>query len=224
MQNTPLDWYRGLPLVTRTYVTFCFITSSLTTMDMISAFHLYFNLNKILQGQIYRLVTPFVYFGDFSLDFAFSMYFTIRYLRSLEESSFSNRTLDFLWLILYGAFSTLLIAPFLKENFLSRSLTFMVIYIWGRKNPHMTLSLLGLLTFKAPYVAFVLCGMSLLFGQPLGLNFIGHFYFYMDDIFPQVADLRRWKKRNYLRAPKILKDLVQGRRREPEVEEIVMET
>ena len=56
------------------------------------------------KGQVWRLFTNFLFFGTFSLDFLFHMYFLVRYCRSLEEGSFRGRTADFVWMIMFGVF------------------------------------------------------------------------------------------------------------------------
>lgn len=82
--------------------------------------------------QVWRLVTNFMFFGLFSLDFLFHMYFvyvalgdawvlltylqqfltelmvvfimsSVRYCRLLEEGSFRGRTADFVYMLLLGA-------------------------------------------------------------------------------------------------------------------------
>jgi Derlin-2/3 len=79
------------------------------------------------------MLTTFLFFGVFSLDFLFHMYFLVRYCWYLEDSSrFRGRTGDFVWLLLCGASSMTVMAPFIGVHFLGSSLTFMMVYIWGR--------------------------------------------------------------------------------------------
>jgi hypothetical protein len=43
---------------------------------------LYFNLDLILyHGEVWRLATNFLYFGNFSIDFIFHMFFLVRYCK-----------------------------------------------------------------------------------------------------------------------------------------------
>lgn len=73
-------------------------------LDVVDPLHLYFNLKQIISGrQVWRLVTNFLYFGDFSIDFVFHMFFLVRYCRMLEEGSFRGRTSDFFFMLLLGA-------------------------------------------------------------------------------------------------------------------------
>jgi hypothetical protein len=91
--------------------------------------------------QFWRLFTNFFFFGaKFSLEFLFHMFFLVQYCRSLEEGSFRGRTADFFYMILFGATLLLFIAPFAQMVFLGSSLTFMMVYIWARRNPFGTMN------------------------------------------------------------------------------------
>ena len=57
-------------------------------------------------SQLWRLFTPFLYFGTFSFNFLFNMIFTYRYCRMLEEGSFRGRTADFVFMFLFGCVTT----------------------------------------------------------------------------------------------------------------------
>ncbi|RHY77059.1 hypothetical protein DYB30_007186 [Aphanomyces astaci] len=102
--NDPLEWYYEIPIISRLYLTGAFLTTVACALELISPFSLYFNFNLIFyRGQVWRLVTNFLFFGLFSLDFIFHMYFLVRYSRMLEEGSFRGRTADFLYMLLLGA-------------------------------------------------------------------------------------------------------------------------
>jgi len=93
----PLEqWYMEIPVVTRVYLTLVALTSFACTLDIIKPIQLYFNWNLILHNhEIWRLITSFLYFGNFSIDFIFHMFFISRYSRMLEEGSFRGRTADY---------------------------------------------------------------------------------------------------------------------------------
>merc|ERR1712188_291706 len=89
------DWYKEMPIVTRTYLTLAFATTVLCSLDVISPFTVYFNLQLITQKmQLWRVVSNFFFFGNLGLDFLFHMFFLSRYCRLLEEGSFRSRTAD----------------------------------------------------------------------------------------------------------------------------------
>ena len=70
-------WYMETPVVSRVYLTAAVLTTAACALDLVSPFSLYFNLSLVKQGQVWRLFTNFVYFGSFSLDFLFHMYFLV---------------------------------------------------------------------------------------------------------------------------------------------------
>ena len=68
-----------IPPISRLYLTGAFLTTAACAVDIISPFSLYFNWDLVfVQGQIWRLVTSYLFFGVFSIDFLFHMYFLVR--------------------------------------------------------------------------------------------------------------------------------------------------
>ena len=174
-------------------------------MDLISPFSVYFNTKLIFRGELWRLVTNFLYFGSLNLDFIFHMFFLSRYCRLLEEGSFRGRTADFFFMLLFGATLLTIIAPFVNIQFLGTSLTFMMVYVWGRRHQHVQMSFLGLFNFTAPYLPWVLLIFSVMLGSSplvdlLGMV-VGHIYFFFEDVYPVVSG------RRLLRTPGVIKAL-----------------
>lgn len=154
-----------------------------------SPFKLYFDARAIcVKLQLWRLITNFFFFGPFGLDFLFHMFFLVRYSRLLEEGSFRMRSADFLFMLLFGAGCMTLWAPFLNIQFLGSSLTFMMVYVWGRRNESVRMSFLGVFQFTAPYLPWVLLAFSVLLGNSpttdlLGIG-AGHLYYFFEDVYP----------------------------------------
>nr|CCA13929.1 Der1like family putative [Albugo laibachii Nc14] len=210
--NDPLEWYYDIPIISRLYLTGCFLTTASCALDLISPFSLYYNFNLIFyKGQVWRLVSNFLFFGLFSLDFLFHMYFVVRYCRLLEEGSFRNRPADYVYMLLFGAALMILVAPFVSVHFLGSSLTFMMVYIWGRRNSDVRMSFLGLFPFTAPYLPWVLLSFSIALGNSATTDligiFVGHTYYFLEDIYPSIAAIRGWKIKRPLTTPRILKYL-----------------
>jgi Derlin-2/3 len=201
------QWYMDIPVVSRTYLTASFMTTAACALDVVSPFSLYFNSGLIFyKGQFWRIITNFLFFGLFSLDFLFHMYFLVRYCWYLEDSSrFRGRTGDFVWMLFIGAFIMTCLAPFISVHFLGSSLTFMMVYIWGRLNPNQRMSFLGLFPFTAPYLPWVLLIFSVLLGNPVTIDLVGiavgHTYYFFDFIFPVVAELRGWRMKRIIKTP-----------------------
>ena len=128
------------------------------------------------------------------LDFLFHMFFLARYCRLLEEGGFRGRSADFLWMLLFGASLLTCAAPFVPIQFLGSSLTFMMVYVWGRRNAAVHMSFLGLFTFSAPYLPWVLLACSWLLGSSplvdaLGIG-AGHSYYFLADVYPRLTGRR----------------------------------
>jgi len=205
----PLEWYNEIPVVSRAYLTGSFLTTAACALDLVSPFSLYFNFKLIFyRGQVWRLITNFLFFGTFSLDFLFHMYFLVRYCRLLEEGSFRGRTADFVYMLLFGWVFMTAVAPFVSVHFLGSSLTFMMVYVWGRRNEYVRMSFLGLFPFTAPYLPWVLLSFSVMLGNSATIDItgivVGHCYYYLEDILPQIAEIRGWRTRKLLKTPSIL--------------------
>lgn len=222
----PWQWYSEIPIVSRCYLTASFITTAACALDFVSPFSLYFNFGLIVyKGQAWRLITNFLFFGLFSWDFLFHMYFLVRYCRLLEEGTdFRGRTGDFTWMLILGASLMILVAPFVSVHFLGSSLTFMMVYIWGRRNEHVRMSFLGLFPFTAPYLPWVLLTVSVLLGNPATIDLIGiavgHIYYFLEFVYPIIADIRGWHLRRIIKTPMILHHIC-GTIRHPQAPRVV---
>lgn len=84
-------WILTIPLITRAWFLAIITTSILSTLGIVSKTNLVFIPNKILSGEIWRLFTSFLYFGDLSIELILNLWFIIRSYRFLEES-FTTRT------------------------------------------------------------------------------------------------------------------------------------
>lgn len=180
-----------IPVVSRVYLTGAFLTTAACAVDIISPFSLYFNWDLVFsQGQIWRLATSYMFFGTFSVDFLFHMYFLVRscwsmgsfgccpsrykahrcslffpltrphpqvkYSRMLEEGEFRMQTAKYVWMLLFGIFQISVVASYTNVHFLGSALTFMMAYVWGRRNEHIEMSFLGFIHFNAPYLPWVM--------------------------------------------------------------------
>lgn len=201
------DWYKQLPPVTRAYITLSFLTTAGCALEVISPFNIYFNARLIFQkGEVWRLLTTFLFFGSLGLDFVFHMFFLIKYSKSLEEGSFRGRSADFLWMLLIGGAVLICCAPFVNIQFLGSSLTFMMVYVWARRHQYVNLSFLGIFTFTAPYLPWVLLAFSVVLRSSPVVDLMGmlagHAYYFLEDVYPRMAHGRR-----PLRTPGLLKAL-----------------
>jgi Derlin-2/3 len=175
----------------------------LQTLDLVSPLKLYLNWSLVIQRmQLWRLFTTFFFFGPLSLDWLFHMFFLQRYLRMLEINSFRGRTADLVYMLMFGASLLLAISPLTSIVFLGPSLTFMMVYVWARRNSRQVMNFLGVLSFRAPYLPWVLLLFSFVIGSPPSMDLLGvlagHVYYYMADIYPAMAGLRLLKTPAFL--------------------------
>eukprot|EP00295_Goniomonas_pacifica_P000982 CAMPEP_0175816538 /NCGR_PEP_ID=MMETSP0107_2-20121207/6547_1 /TAXON_ID=195067 ORGANISM="Goniomonas pacifica, Strain CCMP1869" /NCGR_SAMPLE_ID=MMETSP0107_2 /ASSEMBLY_ACC=CAM_ASM_000203 /LENGTH=243 /DNA_ID=CAMNT_0017128641 /DNA_START=8 /DNA_END=739 /DNA_ORIENTATION=+ len=185
------SWYMEIPPITRWYLTLAVFTTAACFFDIISPFTIYLNYKLVYEKlEIWRLFTNFFFFGMPNLDFLFHMFFLVRYCRLLEEGSFRGRKADFFWMLMFGSSLMLLIAPFISIPFLGYSLTFLMVYVWGRRDQGQQMGFLSLFYFRAPYLPWVLLGFSMLLGGSpvvdlLGM-LVGHVYYYFEDVAPNL--------------------------------------
>ena len=78
----------------------------------------------------------------------------------LEESAASVG--HFSWMLAYTSITLLTIAPLFSQAFLGTTLSSTFVYIWSRRNPDTRLSFLGVLTFKAPWLPWVLIAFNVI--------------------------------------------------------------
>jgi len=141
-----------------------------------------------MSQQYWRLLTTFLYFGPFSIDLLFHVYFLQRYSRLLEESS-GRSPAHFSWLLLYAMMSLILLSPFVSMPFLGHPLSSTLVYIWSRRNPDTLMSFLGFFVFGAAWLPWVLIGISFVVhgtipkDELLGVV-LGHIWYFFNDVYP----------------------------------------
>ena len=73
---------------------------------------------------------------------------------------------------------------------MSNSLSFAMIYYWGRKSKNTIVNIAGLFNIRAPYLPWFYLMLSILldvdYKQDILGMFVGHFYFYFKDILPRI--------------------------------------
>lgn len=206
------QWIKDFPPITRMYMAGALLTTAACALELLTPFQLFFSYPLIVYShQYWRLITSFFFFGSrFSIDFLFHMFFLVRYCRGLEEGSFHGRTADFAYLMIFGSTIISLIAPIVNLRFLGEPLTFMMVYIWSRRNPFARLNFLGLFTFTAPYLPWVLLAFAFLLENQGFMdnhamsNFIGimvgHMYYFLEDVYPLMIPSRK----RLLKTPRFL--------------------
>lgn len=116
----------------------------------------------------------------------------------------------FVWMLLFGVvcIAGLVASHFSHLHFLGNALTFMMTYVWGRRNPDVRMAFLGFITFHAPYFPWVMLTFSALLGQSITMDVIGivvgHLYYFLEYVYPVMAEVRGWKWRRLMEPPLVL--------------------
>jgi hypothetical protein len=76
-------------------------------------------------------------------------------------------------MLLFGGVLLTCLAPFVSIEFLGSSLTFMMVYVWGRRHQYVNLSFLGIFNFTAPYLPWVLLAFSVMLGSSPKVDLLG---------------------------------------------------
>ena len=104
------NWFFRIPPITRSYITLLISTTLATHLKFVTKFDLFFNWSLIYQQhQYWRLITTFLYFGQFSLDFVFQIHFVLMYCQQLEQDCYRGRRSDFAYFLFLSAIGIIVI-------------------------------------------------------------------------------------------------------------------
>ena len=112
-------------------------------------------------------------------------------------------------MLLFGIVNISWLASFSTNlHFLGHALTFMMTYVWGRRNEDVKMVFLGFLQFNAPYLPWVMLTFSALLGHSITMDLIGicvgHIYYYLEWVYPTMAEIRGWRVRRITEPPVVL--------------------
>ncbi|EOA17234.1 hypothetical protein CARUB_v10005507mg [Capsella rubella] len=207
--SSPGEYYNSLPPITKAYGTLCFFTTVAKQLGLLSPAYIALLPELVIkQFQIWRLVTTFFYLGGFSINFGIRLLMIARYGVLLEKGPFERRTADFLWMMIFGSFTLLVLSviPFFWTPFLGVSLVFMLLYLWSREFPNANISLYGLVTLKAFYLPWAMLALDVIFGSPIMPDLLGiiagHLYYFLTVLHPLATG------KNYLKTPKWVNRIV----------------
>mmetsp|Transcript_27878 Transcript_27878/g.42241 ORF Transcript_27878/g.42241 Transcript_27878/m.42241 type:complete len:258 (-) Transcript_27878:133-906(-) len=192
VENTPEQWYKSLPLLTRIGLTAIFITTVIAQVGILdpSLFFLHWPtvLNKL---QVWRLLTSVIFFGQFSFQFLFQMYFFTSFSSKLEQNEIFNQPGDYLFffiviILLLDVVSLVLSWPG-GLPMLGPSFVFAILYYWSRREPYANLSFFSF-TIKGYQFPFALIFFQLLIGGNIWMDLLGlaagHIFYFLKEVVP----------------------------------------
>ena len=183
------------PKITKILIISSFATSILVWSGLISTLDIYLNYTLIIkQFQIWRILTTFLYFGEFNLSLILHMYIFFRDSKILERKIFHGISADYLYFLLFCMVLLLILSPFTKSIFLSSSFNFAMMYYWGRKSKTTNVEFMGVFTFRAPYLSIFYLLISFLLGYEYreliyGI-IVGHIYYFGKEILPRIKGVK----------------------------------
>ncbi|KAG5547360.1 hypothetical protein RHGRI_013145 [Rhododendron griersonianum] len=184
-------WYNSLPPVAKAYGTLCLIFTTAYQFGLYHPAYIMLVYERVFKHlEVWRPITCFFFLGPFSVNFGIRLLMIARYGVQLENGPFQRRTADFLWMMLFGAFTLLALSaiPGLWSPFLGVSLVFMLLYVWSREFPNANISIYGLVTLKAFYLPWAMLGMDVIFGSPLLPDLLGiiagHLHYFLTVLHP----------------------------------------
>jgi len=170
------------------------MTTVLVETGFLTSYKLAFLPDSILKGEIWRLVTPFIFFGGFSFPFVMNLFFLVIYSNEYETNAYSTTpgvlqgsTADYVFTLMVCALGLLVIGYSFGFFFLGSSLVFSILYLWSKRNMEAQRSFWGF-RIKGAYLPFVLMAFSMLMGQPpisdaAGLA-AGHVLYFLVEVLP----------------------------------------
>ncbi|XP_065848635.1 derlin-1 [Euphorbia lathyris] len=189
--SSPGEYYQSLPPISKAYGTLCLLFTVVYQLGILEPVHVALIYKLVFyRFQVWRLFTNFFFLGKFSINFGIRLLMIARYGVQLEKGPFDRRTADFMWMMIFGAFSMLLLSaiPIFWTPFLGVSLVFMILYVWSREFPNAQINLYGLVTLKAFYLPWAMLALDVIFGSPLMPDLLGilagHLYYFLTVLHP----------------------------------------
>ncbi|KAL5768714.1 hypothetical protein ACOSQ2_015497 [Xanthoceras sorbifolium] len=207
--STPAEFYKSLPPISKAYGTLCLAVTVAVKLKLLDFTLIALDYRLVFfHFQVWRLITNFFCLGPFSINFGIRLLMIARYGVNLEKGPFERRTADFLWMMIFGALSLLVVSaiPIFESDFLGISLVFMLLYVWSREFPNAQINIYGLVALKAFYLPWAMLALDVLFGSPPVPDFLGiiagHLYYFLTVLHPLATG------KNLLRTPKLVHKLV----------------
>ncbi|XP_056692923.1 derlin-1 isoform X2 [Spinacia oleracea] len=115
-------WYQSLPPISKGYGTLCLLVTTASQLSVLNPYYIALLYGRVFKNfEVWRLFTNFFFLG-FSINFGIRLLMIARYGVQLEQGPFQRRTADFLWMMIFGAFSLLgnKIQAFIKTAFIAK--------------------------------------------------------------------------------------------------------
>ncbi|CAO3607973.1 unnamed protein product [Cunninghamella blakesleeana] len=221
VRNEFLNWYNGLPPVTKNLLSLTIVFTVLPACQLIQYSSLDLNWPFVTHKfQIWRLFTNF-FTGSISIPFVFNLYFLYTYSHKLELEVYQGQTADYIYFILISCTGQLFLDRFYRNlRILSGGLIPSIMYLWSKHYADQEVVFMFGFRFKAIFLPWVMVGYEYIasgghvpFPTIYGIA-ASHLYYYFKYIRPSQGG------GHYLNTPRFLTRLfppTTGARRIPGV-------
>mmetsp|Transcript_3588 Transcript_3588/g.7422 ORF Transcript_3588/g.7422 Transcript_3588/m.7422 type:complete len:214 (+) Transcript_3588:54-695(+) len=200
---------KTFPPITRLYLLISVIANFLVFINFMNPMQIFLNFQLVFyKFNVWRLFSHAFFFGRAGVKTFFYIFFFSRYSKALESLSFQGRGADYLYLLFSGNSILLLLKLFVSEaNFLGPGLTFMIVYIWGKKNAQHQINLINMFHIKGSSLPLVLMITSWFLRQKtlkfdiMGIM-AGHIYYYIEEVYPRLSGGQK-----IIKTPDVFKEL-----------------
>jgi len=183
----------SFPPITRAYLIFSITANICCFINIIKPMDLFLNFQLVFYHlNLWRLFSHIFFFGKIGLKAIFYIFFFARYSKALESFSFHGKKFVYLYLLFTGNSMMLLLKLFVPEaSFLGPGITFMIVYIWGKKNAQQQINLVNLLHIRGSSLPLILMFSGWFMKQKtLKLDIMGviagHLYYFLEEIYPRM--------------------------------------
>lgn len=186
------DWFKTLPIVTKTFLVSTLLGGTLLTFGMVSPYDMVLNWDMIKNKfHFWRLFTTLIFAGKFSFNFAMHTYVLYENCKRYEANPFNTgaggTSADFIYMLLVSTGVLLVIAYYFDMIVLSESILYVIMYNWSRREADSPVGIFGF-KFKAIYLPWVYIGIRLIMGgsitEPLVGIAVGHLYYFLIEVLP----------------------------------------
>lgn len=199
-QPGPAEWFRSLPVITQYWFGGTMVCTLAGNFGVINPMQFLFIWEAIRSKfELWRILTCFCYAGPFAFETLITIYMLYTMSMRYEKGSPFNTgagggTADYAFCMLFAMVVMLVTYPLVVVFFpippaFSKNLVYFVMYVWSKRNPTAQANIWGI-PMQAIYLPFAYLALTVFMGNPFfnlihGLV-IGHLYYFLVDVFPQV--------------------------------------
>jgi Derlin-2/3 len=191
MAQTPEEWYKDLPILTRIGLTVFFATTVLVMLEILDPSLLILHWPTVINKlQVWRLFSSCIFFGKFSFQWIFQMYFFSSFSTKLERNAvMAEHPGNYLFFLLFQILALDVISLVLAWPsglpMLGTSLTFSIIFYWSRQEPEAELNFYSF-KIKGYQFPFALIFFQLLLGGNIWNDLLGlatgHIFYFLKNV------------------------------------------